>query len=271
MNKRRAILFIILFVLVSLTAIIIFKKVGRRVLIKPGGKVSASRMLAHARQLESGGNLIEAKNIYQKMIEEYPNASSVMNWQRKIDELNIRILFSPTITPGSILYEIKPGDTLAKIAKEFKTTVELIMKSNGITSEKINPGRKIKVLTAPFSIVVYKSQNILLLKTNEEVLKTYIVSTGKNNSTPVGTFNIINKLPNPTWFKAGTVVPPNSPQNILGSRWMGFNLSGYGIHGTTEPQSLGKQVTLGCVRMSNADVEELYTIVPIGTEVTVLD
>jgi lipoprotein-anchoring transpeptidase ErfK/SrfK len=52
---------------------------------------------------------------------------------------------------------------------------------------------------------------------------------------------------------------------------MGFDLPAYGIHGTTEPQSLGKQVTQGCVRMSNADVEQLFIIVPIGTEVTIVD
>ena len=125
--------------------------------------------------------------------------------------------------------------------------------------------------TAPFSIVVDKSQNTLILKTDEEIIKTYIVSTGINNSTPVGNFKIINKLSNPTWFKAGAVVAPNSPDNILGSRWLGFDLPGYGIHGTTDPQSLGKQVTQGCVRMSNSDIEELYAVVPIETEVTIYD
>jgi lipoprotein-anchoring transpeptidase ErfK/SrfK len=76
---------------------------------------------------------------------------------------------------------------------------------------------------------------------------------------------------NPTWFKAGAVVPAASPENILGTRWMGLDKPGYGIHGTTDPQSLGKQVTQGCVRLSNRDVEELYTIVPLGTEVTIIE
>jgi lipoprotein-anchoring transpeptidase ErfK/SrfK len=52
---------------------------------------------------------------------------------------------------------------------------------------------------------------------------------------------------------------------------MGLDLPSYGIHGTTEPQSLGRQATQGCVRMANPDVEELYTIIPIGTEVTIVD
>ncbi|MGD0336248.1 MAG: L,D-transpeptidase family protein [Candidatus Omnitrophota bacterium] len=271
MKKKILLLFIIIFVLVALVLVIALKKSGNRQPMKPGHTISASGLVSRAREKEATGDLAEAKNIYQKVIEEHPNSSSVMNWQKKVDELGLKILFSPAITPGSILYEIKPGDTLTKIAREHNTTVELIMKSNGLSSEKINPGKKIKVWTSPFSIVVYKSQNILLLKTNDEVIKTYVVATGKNNSTPAGTFKITTKLPNPTWFKTGAVVPAGSPANVLGTRWLGINLSGYGMHGTTEPQSLGKQVTQGCVRMFNTDVEELYTLVPVGTEVTILD
>ncbi len=239
--------------------------------IKAGKITSSAALSAKALDSLKKGNLWEAMSLYQRLINEFPNSTDIMNWQKKIEEINIKLLFSPVSGPKSILYEIKPGDTLAKIAKEFKTTVELIIKSNGLKDDKILPGRKIKVWTAPFSIVVDKSQNTLILKTDEEIIKTYIVSTGINNSTPVGNFKIINKLPLPTWFKAGAVVAPNSPDNILGARWLGFDLPGYGIHGTTDPQNLGKQITQGCVRMSNSDIEELYAVVPIGTEVTIVD
>jgi lipoprotein-anchoring transpeptidase ErfK/SrfK len=67
------------------------------------------------------------------------------------------------------------------------------------------------------------------------------------------------------------MIPAGNPQNILGSRWLGLDKEGYGIHGTTEPQSLGKQATAGCVRMQNSEVEQLYSIVPKGTEVTIVD
>ncbi len=52
---------------------------------------------------------------------------------------------------------------------------------------------------------------------------------------------------------------------------MGFDLEGYGIHGTTESQSIGKQVTAGCIRMYNGDVQELYDIMPVGAEVIIID
>lgn len=233
--------------------------------------VSCSTLLNQAKNLEAEGNLTEARNLYQKLISEFPGSADVMSWQKKAEDINIKLLFSSAITPNSVLYEIKAGDTLNKIAKEFNTTIDLIKKSNNLSGNNIIPGRKLKVWTAPFNIFVDKSQNVLILKTNEEVFKAYIISTGANNCTPVGSFKIINKLENPTWFKAGTVVPSGSPDNILGTRWLGINIAGYGIHGTTEPQNLGKQVTQGCVRMKNSEVEELYIIVPVGTEVNIVD
>lgn len=260
-------------VMIALALLIINLKKGNIVLpiADKNNSVSLGSLLGQAKDLEAKGNLFEAKAIYQKLINDFPGSNDVVSWQKKAEDLNVKLLFSSTITPGSVLYEIRPGDTLTKIAKEFKTTTDLIKKSNNLTDDRIVPGRKIKVWTVPFSILVDKSQNTLILKSNEEVIKTYIVSTGLNNSTPVGTFRIVNKLPHPTWFKAGAVVPAGSPENVLGTRWMGFDLAGYGIHGTVEPQSLGKQVTQGCVRMANTEVEELYIIVPVGTEVTVID
>jgi lipoprotein-anchoring transpeptidase ErfK/SrfK len=233
-----------------------------------------SALLNQARQLEAKNELVRAVCVYQRLLKEFPASAEVANWQKKIEEINIRLLFSPTITAKSKPYEIKPGDTLAKLASQFNTTVELLMKSNNLSSDRIIPGRRLKVWTEPFVIFVDKSQNILILKTkDEEVIKTYTVSTGVNNSTPVGTFRISEKIPNPPWFRPGRQepIPAGDPENILGTRWLGLNLPGYGIHGTIEPQSLGKQVTQGCVRMANADVEELYIIVPKGSEVIIVD
>ena len=67
------------------------------------------------------------------------------------------------------------------------------------------------------------------------------------------------------------MVPPDSPENILGTRWLGIDKQGYGLHGSVDPTSIGKQVTAGCVRMPNKDVEELFDIVPVGTDVMIVD
>lgn len=270
MNKK-LIVIIIMAVVLGTGIIFLIGKGAPRAARAAGHSPGARSLSAQANKLEADGNLLEANLLFQKLVNDFPESPEVSDWQKKTEDLNIKLLFSPVITPKSIVYQINPGDTLNKIAREHKTTTELIMKSNNLSDALIIPGRKIKICNEPFNILVDKSQNILLLKNNEEIVKTYIVSTGKNNCTPVGTFKIVNKLPNPTWFKAGAVVAPESSENVLGTRWMGFDLAGYGIHGTTQPQDLGKQVTQGCVRLKNADVEELYSIVPVGTDVTIIE
>lgn len=182
-----------------------------------------------------------------------------------------KALFSKEASPDSILYTVKPGDRLYILAKKNHTTVDLIKKINGLKSDSIYPKMKLKIHTAPFSIEVDKSKNVLVLYSNGEAVKKYSVATGKKNCTPVGEFKITDKLVHPTWFKTGAILPPGSPENALGPRWMGFDKPGYGIHGTIEPKSIGTQASEGCIRMLNEEVEELYSIVPVGTKVTIQD
>jgi len=228
-------------------------------------------LVKDADSLAVKGRLLEAKRLYKKAQEATKDTGAIAEMQRKIEETNIKILFSPLMDECSAVYVVKPNDSLSKISKKFYTTVALIKRANGLSSDVIRPMQKLKINTNKFSIVVDKSQNLLFLKRKGEIIKTYVVSTGKDNSTPTGNFKIVNKLKKPVWFKAGAVVSPDSPDNVLGSRWLGLDMKGYGIHGTTSPKDLGKQITLGCVRMNNKDVEDLFDIVPLGTEVTIVD
>ncbi len=237
----------------------------------PDSPQAQSGLFELAAIYERRSDFLKARELYQRLLERFPSSDDVSKAQEALDNVNIAILFSQTPTEDSFFYEVVKGDSLAKLAKKFGTTVELIAKANGIKNSTIRVGKRLKITKAKFSIVVDKSQNILTLKSDDGIVKTYRVSTGKNFSTPTGNFKITDKIMNPTWYTAGAVVPPDSPKNILGSRWMGISQPGYGIHGTTESQTIGRQVTAGCVRMNNADVEEVYAIVPEGTEVVIID
>ena len=182
-----------------------------------------------------------------------------------------KALFSKETASDSIAYTVKPGDNLYVLARKNHTTVDFIKKINDLKSDNIYPGMKLKIHTAPFSIRIDKSKNVLVLYSNDEAVKKYSVATGKKNCTPVGEFKITDKLVHPTWFKTGAILPPGSPENALGTRWMGFDKPAYGIHGTIEPRSIGTQASEGCIRMLNEEIEELYSIVPVGTKVTIQD
>lgn len=215
--------------------------------------------------------LLEAKKLLKMALTLYPSSNSIEEIKSLLWDVNIKILFSPVVTEDSIEYEVVKGDTLYGIAKKFNTTIDLIQKSSQIKNFIIVPGQKLKISDAKFTVLVDKCENILTLKSSEEILKVYKVSTGVNNSTPAGTFKIISKLTDPVWYKNGAVVAAESPDNVLGTRWMGISVKGYGIHGTMQSETIGGQVTEGCVRMYNSDVEELYSILPVGAEVTIAD
>jgi len=174
-------------------------------------------------------------------------------------------------TPDNVKHKVKFGDTLNRIAKKHNTTVELIMKANGLADTNIKAGTELKVQNSNFSVLVDKSKKTLTLKSDDEVIKIYPIATGTNDSTPTGVFRGVNKIVNPPWYTPEGIIPPESPKNILGTRWYGLSEKGYGIHGTTEPESIGTSSTQGCVRMLNEDIEELYSILPVGTEVEIID
>ena len=225
-----------------------------------------------AKSYEKKGERVKALDIYQLILNNYQNVDNILEVQEKVGRFNIEILFSPIIADRDVLYDVEPGDTLSKIARKFKTTVDLIKISNSLENDTIRAHSKLKVSKARYKILIDKSQNLLtLLFDDDKMVKTYSVSTGENNSTPVGTFTIVNKIKDPVWYTEGAIVPAESPDNILGSRWLGFSAKGYGIHGTVDPDTLGRQATRGCVRMLNSNVEELYVIVPVRTMVTIVD
>ncbi len=236
--------------------------------------VSVQKLLDEAAQYEAQGDQLKAKGAYEQIVTDHPDYDKIEDIQNKLGDLNMSIIFSKTETPQTVMYQIEPGDSLGKLAKEYGTTKELIKRSNGLKSDVIRVGEKLRIWKAPFSVIINKSQNILILKLENEVIKIYHVSTGKDNkdnATPTGTFKIASKIANPVWFKPGSKpVPPESPENELGSRWMGFDVDPhYGIHGTIHPEAVGQYATAGCIRLKNPDVEELFDLLPVGTKVTI--
>ena len=228
-------------------------------------------MLKLGEVYEAQQNLVEARAMYRLLLERFPESGLITRTQERLGQVNVSLLFSPIVTELDEVHQVKPGDTLGKIASANGTTVEFLKRANGLSSDVIRPQQKLKVPKGRFTIVVDKSQKQLLLTEDNQFIKSYPVGTGKDDSTPEGTFKIVNRIPNPVWYKQGAVVPQGSPENILGTRWLGFDKTGYGIHGTIDTAPITQQTTAGCVRMTNSDVEELFAIVPVGTEVTIVN
>jgi lipoprotein-anchoring transpeptidase ErfK/SrfK len=116
-------------------------------------------------------------------------------------------------------------------------------------------------------VVVSLPERKLAVIVNGEVIRVFAVAVGAPSSpSPVGRFTIVNRLENPTYYRPGKVIGPG-PTNPLGTRWLGLNVKGYGIHGTDEPDSIGYARSHGCIRLRNRDVEALFPLLRAGDTV----
>jgi lipoprotein-anchoring transpeptidase ErfK/SrfK len=102
-----------------------------------------------------------------------------------------------------------------------------------------------------------------------KVIRTFPVAVGATVSpSPSGEFKIVNRIANPTYYHPGVVIPAGAG-NPIGTRWLGLNRKGYGIHGTNEPGSIGKAASHGCIRLRNRDMEQLFRTVSVGDTVLI--
>jgi lipoprotein-anchoring transpeptidase ErfK/SrfK len=109
----------------------------------------------------------------------------------------------------------------------------------------------------------------LALFENGKAVRIYRVAIGKTSTpSPVGAFKIVNRVTNPTYYHKGQVIAAGK-NNPVGSRWMGLSAKSYGIHGTNQPNSIGKAASTGCIRMSKQDLEELFELVTVGDAVEI--
>jgi lipoprotein-anchoring transpeptidase ErfK/SrfK len=113
-------------------------------------------------------------------------------------------------------------------------------------------------------IVVSIPDRKLALLDGDKVVKVWDTAVGAARTpSPSGDFTVVQRIPEPTWYSKGRIVPPGKT-NPLGTRWLGLSVKGYGIHGTSRPASIGQAASHGCIRMRNRDVEELFEIVAVG-------
>ncbi|MHC4944094.1 MAG: L,D-transpeptidase family protein [Planctomycetota bacterium] len=179
-------------------------------------------------------------------------------------------------------YKVVPNDCLWNICKDYRRKLGLNMESglicllNGLEKDVIYPGQTLMIPKKPVTIKIYRNNWLLTVFIGDCLLAAYRVGLGRMNKTPAGKFLIKTRLEDPDWYsdQHGRLIPFGDPDNILGTRWLGFesqeHARGFGIHGTTEPESIGKNLSSGCIRMLNEDVESLFNITARGTSVEVM-
>lgn len=205
-----------------------------------------------------------------------------------ISAINRRILLSPVVLPNDPLvrtYTVQSGDSLQRIARTQGMGADwrLLKRINGIEDERrLKVGQTLKVVPGTFHAVVDKlayRMDVFLVQADEQgsERRTFVcslpVGLGELNSTPTGRFKVRpgSRLVNPAWTnpRTGEHFKADDPKNPIGEFWIGLQgidksneaIEKIGIHGTIDPSSIGRQLSMGCVRLAAPDIALVYELI----------
>lgn len=199
--------------------------------------------------------------------------------------LHAKLLFGSGAPDELVLrHKVRSGELLWNLSRgpwrQAGITVAngFVLHVNGISdARRVNAGRTLRVPRDELSLLVRKSGFELTVLLGGAPIERFDIGIGSEGSTPSGSFVIRTRLENPDWYFDGRKIPFGDPENVIGTRWMGFDgeadarAEGIGIHGTSDEGTVGQAVSAGCVRMRRRDVERLFQWTKAGTRVDVRD
>lgn len=192
-----------------------------------------------------------------------------------------------------ISIQAQGGDGLYEIGKRYDISLADMQKANpSLKKTRLSRGTTI-IIPSEYvlpegersGIVINISElRLYYYHPNKPLVSTYPIGIGQEGwATPTAKTFISDKVKAPSWHvpesiraKAaaeGKILPnvvPPGPTNPLGDYAMRLNLPGYLIHGTRNPNSIGQRASHGCIRMWDANVEELFHWVTLKTPVHII-
>jgi LysM repeat protein len=231
--------------------------------------VLSAEMAATLREIDSllrQDNVVEAhfalSTLYWKEVEQRPV------FLRRLESTAAKIFTDPH-QHFSPPYLVQPGDTLESIGQQYSIPWQYLSRLNRIEPKELQAGQELKVMKGPFSAVVDLARFELTIHAHGYYVHRYPVGIGHADSTPVGEFQVQERLENPTWFGPnGEQVDADDPQNPLGEYWIGLG-DHIGIHGTIDPDSIGTNRSRGCIHMRDNDIAEVFGLLGPGSSVRI--
>lgn len=253
----------------------------------PGPIVTGNGPLADGRASIAAGQFIDARAVLNGALQSGKLSEADQETARSlISDINQTLIFSPrafAADPYGGAYSVRSGDSLARIAAAHQTTWELLARINRLDPRRLRAGATIKIIRGPFFAVVRKKSFVMDIYMGAlagEPGAMYVMSLpvglGKDDSTPTGLWAIEahSKLRHPTYYppEGGAPIEADDPNNPLGGYWIGLTgvegqavgQASYGIHGTIDPNSIGHQASMGCIRLKASDIALVFDLLVEG-------
>ncbi len=254
--------------------------------------VSAKAVADGKAQLDAGNLLAGRTILNDALVGGRLTDADERTAKQLIASANETLIFSPrrfSEDPFTGSYTVQNGDRPNKIGVLCSVTWDFLGRVNGIKdARRLRVGQTIKTVKGPFHAVVSKSRfemDLYLGSPGERgslYVRSFPVGLGRNNSTPTGSWMLQpqGKLTNPKWWGTADEPPKaaDDPQNPLGEFWMGLvgtdgdalGREGFGVHGTIDPDSIGKEMSHGCIRLVHENVERVYEMLVDGKSTVIV-
>jgi hypothetical protein len=223
-------------------------------------------------KLRQDGKLAEARDALVSFIQKYPTGKHLDEARDLLGEVNVEILLSRYPSPEKIEYIVKPGDVLAKIARKLKTTPELIMRMNNMSSTMLRIGERLLISHPDFAMVIQPKANLVVLLNHGGFFKQYHVREAKlpQKQPP----KITTKVAETMAWKNGQRVGLGSKEYLASTKWIrlagGAAYTLYAVPDSTHPNLEQPPPPTG-LGLAATDLEELSTLVNNRTPVTIID
>lgn len=239
------------------------------------------RLLQQVAECEAADDLVGARLIYRQLLIR-KDAEEIRGFlERKIGDLNTTLLFSDRPMPEKTKHLIEAGDLITKLTKKYGDTQEFLLQANGIEKpELLRIGRGLWVLDNPvFELTVFKKGGSAVLTLDGRFFKRYVIGVGPAEASPKGTYRVSGRIKNADYSVSGQDdTEEEKAKKSQGTCWLTLaatdetpEVKRFGLHGTWNESSLGRPSDAGYIRFRNADIEELYVLLPLGSLVNIAD
>jgi len=193
-------------------------------------------------------------------------------------ELGKQTIMAPKVFPDDPLcvdYKVQAGDTFIRLAQKNRVPFQFLCRLNDINDpSRLMEGQRMKLVKGPIHLKVVKKELAMYVFLQDTLFARYDVGLGKNDKTPVGKWIVDDRIRHPPYVDPDTkeYFGPNDPKNPTGGFWLrlrgvegqAVGKQGFGIHGTTEPDSIKKFMSKGCIRMRGEDINAVFGMVTPG-------
>ncbi|MFN9824121.1 MAG: L,D-transpeptidase family protein, partial [Planctomyces sp.] len=222
--------------------------------------------LRKAREQRQRAEVLESHAELSSLYWKYPEQRQLLTSDLRE---SARVIFLSAERQFSDPHIVAWGETLESIGREYELPWQYLARLNGVEPRELQAGQSLKVVRGPFGAVVDLSAFTLTVHMHGWYVQEYRIGIGQDGRTPTGRFTVREKLENPTWYNPdGGVVEADDPENPLGEYWLGLG-DHIGIHGTTDPKSIGRAASRGCLHLGDADIREVFELLGTGSEVVI--